>query len=524
MSGERILIVDDGKENRDFIVEYVLRPNGFEALVARDGVEGMEMARQYQPDLILLDLQMPRMNGMQVLDALNAEQLNIPVILMTFHGSEEIAVEVYRKGVRDYVKKPYTVEEMYEAIDRSLAIVRLQREKDQLTERLLNASTTMNQRVRELNVLYTIGKAVTSLTDIDAVLQKVVEAVSQLTAAEESSLYLLVGDQLYCRAIHRLADRRTFSVDEVRQDPLALQAIQAGQPVVAPVEELQQAKQFNPSAPSGAMATPLIIHQQAIGALVARNYAANARVFTKNDAALLSSVSDYAAIAYSNATHIQSNSTPIAAFIEDEKDQVLRRSVVTGILSQVDKNEEAGVRREVTLMAVRLQGHISFTQKAPPEQIVSLLNNYLGLATQSIFGQEGTVVDLSGDGLIAVFNAPANQSDHIKRIAATALALKEAVAEHNQRKGGGLTLGIGLHMGEAVLGYFGDERTARYTAVGEALNLTSFLRGAAKPAQILVSEALAEPMQSYAELHKLGKLPYRGWQDGLTVYELLAMK
>ena len=120
MSGERILVVDDGRENREFVVEYILRPYGFQASVARDGREGLEKALAERPDLILLDLQMPRMDGRQVLHALHTENVNIPVILMTFHGSEEIAIEVFRLGVKDYVKKPYTVEEMLGAIERSL--------------------------------------------------------------------------------------------------------------------------------------------------------------------------------------------------------------------------------------------------------------------------------------------------------------------------------------------------------------------------------------------------------------------
>src|SRR5437762_12258998 len=99
----------------------------------------MEMARRDGPDLILLDLQMPRLDGMGVLQALRRENLNIPVILMTFHGSEDIAIEVFRLGVKDYVKKPYTPEEMLEAIENNLTETRLRKEKEALTSRLLNA-------------------------------------------------------------------------------------------------------------------------------------------------------------------------------------------------------------------------------------------------------------------------------------------------------------------------------------------------------------------------------------------------
>lgn len=129
MANERILVVDDGRENREFIIKYVLQPNEYRAQEARDGIECLEIVRRDPPDLILLDLQMPRLDGMGVLEVLHRERSEIPVILMTFHGSEDIAVEVFRMGVRDYLKKPYTAEEMLNAIERSLAEVRLRREK-----------------------------------------------------------------------------------------------------------------------------------------------------------------------------------------------------------------------------------------------------------------------------------------------------------------------------------------------------------------------------------------------------------
>jgi DNA-binding response OmpR family regulator/class 3 adenylate cyclase len=516
MSGERILVIDDGKENRDFIMDYVLRPNGFEGLTARDGLEGLEMARHYRPDLILLDLQMPRMNGMEVLDALNAEQMNIPVILMTFHGSEEIAIEVYRKGVRDYLKKPYTVEEMYEAIDRSLAIVRLQKEKDQLTERLISVNAAMNQRVRELNVLYSIGKTVTSLIDIQAVLMKVAEAAAQLTSSEESAVYIWEQERLICRAVHRQGEGRTYPMNEVRPDPLALTAIHSRQPAVLTPEELQALRQHNPSAPTAAMAAPLLMAEQAIGALVVRNFSGAARVFARNDAGLLSALSDYAAIAYSKASQYAA---------PKEENTLLGRALAAELLGQVDgKTLGAGTRRPVSLLSLRWQGHLNFAQKAPPEQLVSLINDYWHVALEQVFDHQGMVAELGSDHLLALYNAPINLDDHPLWAAKAALALRGAAEQHYKKRGGGLTCGLALHLGEVVLGYWGQRQYSTYGAVGEAVHLAHQMRAVAKPGQILMSEAFMQQVAEYVQVQAVGKIPYRGWQDGIPVFELGGMK
>ena len=152
MAGETILIVDDAQQNHHFLNDYVLVPNGYKPMSARDGVEGLQMALRMRPDLILLDLNMPRMDGMEVLRQLNANSVDIPVILMTFHGSEDIAVEVYRMGVRDYVIKPFYPDEMLRAIEKSLGESRLKKEKDALIDRLMQSNKELQSRVSELNV------------------------------------------------------------------------------------------------------------------------------------------------------------------------------------------------------------------------------------------------------------------------------------------------------------------------------------------------------------------------------------
>ncbi|MFQ3536878.1 MAG: response regulator, partial [Aggregatilineales bacterium] len=225
MANERILVVDDGRENREFIIKYILQPNEYRAQEARDGVECLEIVRREPPDLILLDLQMPRLDGMGVLEVLHRERSEIPVILMTFHGSEDIAVEVFRMGVRDYIRKPYTAEEMLNAIERSLAEVRLRREKEALTTRLMNANRELHTRIKELNTLYNIGKSVAALLDMQQLLARIVDAAISLTNAEQARLLLVENNALVLRAQKARNEQPAQSVAEVIQDRLAERAI-----------------------------------------------------------------------------------------------------------------------------------------------------------------------------------------------------------------------------------------------------------------------------------------------------------
>ena len=120
-SRERVLVADDHRENVRFIVDAILKPNGFQWIEASDGADALQKALDEKPDLLLLDVQMPKMHGLQVLEALQERGVHIPVVLMTFHGSEEIAVRGFRMGARDYVIKPFTVQEMLSAIEGALS-------------------------------------------------------------------------------------------------------------------------------------------------------------------------------------------------------------------------------------------------------------------------------------------------------------------------------------------------------------------------------------------------------------------
>ena len=103
----RVLVVDDSAQIRDFVAEYVLKPNGFVVDMARDGAEGLQKALSTAPDLVLMDYEMPQLSGVEVLRQLRLNNCLVPVILMTSHGSEQVAVEVFRLGVQDYITKRF---------------------------------------------------------------------------------------------------------------------------------------------------------------------------------------------------------------------------------------------------------------------------------------------------------------------------------------------------------------------------------------------------------------------------------
>jgi two-component system NtrC family sensor kinase len=300
MANEWVLVVDDSVQNVEFLTDYVLKPNGYQVLVARNGEEGLKLALNKRPDLILLDNNMPRMSGMEVLDALNEHRANIPVIMMTFHGSETLAVQSFRLGVKDYVLKPFQISEMLEAIERALSEARLRRERDELTERLMKSNQQLEQRLKELNTLFGIGKSVTSLLDQDKLLLRLVEAAVYLINAEEGSLLLVdeKTNELYMVAARGIDERLARSFRLRVEDSLAGQVITSGQPLVLTGADLTKIK--TSYLVRSVMYVPLKIHGRISGVLSVDNRQQQ-RDFTNHDLRLLSALADYAAISVENA-------------------------------------------------------------------------------------------------------------------------------------------------------------------------------------------------------------------------------
>lgn len=329
MANERVLVVDDSAENVEFIVNYVLKPNDYQYLIARNGAEGLKMALAERPDLILLDMNMPKMSGMEVLEALNEQQVKIPLIVMTFHGSETLAVQTFRLGVKDYVLKPFQITEMLEAMERALTEARLRQERDELTERLIKTNQQLEQRLKELNTLFGIGKSVTSLLDQEKLMGRLVEAAVYLTGAEEASLLLVDSktDELYMVAARGIDERLARSFRLKVEDSIAGQVITNGQPIILTSQDITKIK--TSYLVRSLMYVPLKSKGRVRGVLGVDNRH-QMRDFTNHDLRLLSALADYAAISLENAqlfNQVESERTKLATVLSEIEEPVV---VITG--------------------------------------------------------------------------------------------------------------------------------------------------------------------------------------------------
>ncbi len=293
---EEILIIDDSEQICDLLARYVLPELGYHPLVANTGRQGLQRLRERLPDLILLDLQLPDISGLELLRIFAQDGYDVPVILMTAHGSENIAVEAFRLGARNYLIKPFSDTEARAVIDQALRERRLRRDKERLT-------ASLQQRVQELTVLSRIGKSVTGLMNQEQLLERIVEAGVYITQAEEG--FLLLRDEqhqeLYLRAAKNLGEQRAQTLRMAINDTLAGQVVRTGKPVRTDKTRTG----VNLKVKTGFLVrailqVPLILGDKVIGVLAVDNQQSN-RTFSENDQYLLATLADYAAIAIENA-------------------------------------------------------------------------------------------------------------------------------------------------------------------------------------------------------------------------------
>lgn len=181
---DRILIAESDPVIADFVSRQTLQAAGYQVYQVSDGAAALSRAVQILPDVILANLELPGLSGKDLLVGLNSQGVHIPVILIARKGTENEIIQAFRLGAADYLIWPAREAEVLSAVERNLSQVRERRERERLAVQLQQTNQELQQRIRELTTIFSIAKAVTSLTDQSALFEKILESVTQITHAD----------------------------------------------------------------------------------------------------------------------------------------------------------------------------------------------------------------------------------------------------------------------------------------------------------------------------------------------------
>ncbi|MBP6632391.1 MAG: response regulator [Kofleriaceae bacterium] len=170
----RILVVDDEKVIREILAEF-LTLEGYAVATVEDGEKALTELRLRPYDLVITDLKMPRLSGLQLLAQIEAERIPVLVVIMTGFGTVETAIEAMKNGAYDYILKPFKVEEVIHVVQRGLYRQQLQ---------------TENIRLREALTIYKVSEAIATSKEIDAILDVILRAALDEAKADVAALHL----------------------------------------------------------------------------------------------------------------------------------------------------------------------------------------------------------------------------------------------------------------------------------------------------------------------------------------------
>ena len=321
MSGERILVVDDSKEMVKHLTQRVLPVFGYQTLHANDGQTGQKLILDEKPDLVMLDYNLPEMTGLDILRWMAQESISTPVILMTGYGSELSAIEAFRLGAKDYLIKPFTIDEVVEAIEHALVETRLLHDKQALAEQLRRVKVEASQQQQEMQTLFQIGKAITSLLNVDRVLERVLEAAAELAHAENSMIWLSDdgNNERHIQDYNRQYTAVSASPplqEGIAENKLLQEIVNIGQPIRRSVFTGPGIQLRTGLFARSVLYVPLKLRGLTIGVLGVTN--SNAlRSFSQRDEFLLSFLADYAAIALENARVFQAADKALSAGLDE---------------------------------------------------------------------------------------------------------------------------------------------------------------------------------------------------------------
>jgi adenylate cyclase len=208
--------------------------------------------------------------------------------------------------------------------------------------------------------------------------------------------------------------------------------------------------------------------------------------------------------------------------------RIFGRFVHPNVVQQLIENPNAlnlgGETKEISVIAADFRNFTSLNERKTSKEVMNLLNTYLEIMVKEIWDEEGTVTGFWGDALMAIFNAPLPQEDHVLRAVRAAWKMRLAIVEYQrtQPQDSLYSFGIGVNTGEAMVGNIGSrDRIQNYTAIGDVVNVAARLQQEAKDNNIMLNHSTFTRVRQLVRVTKLPPLTVKNKAEPLDVWRLV---
>jgi class 3 adenylate cyclase/CheY-like chemotaxis protein/phosphoribosyl 1,2-cyclic phosphodiesterase len=214
-------------------------------------------------------------------------------------------------------------------------------------------------------------------------------------------------------------------------------------------------------------------------------------------------------------------------FIRVTFGRYLSEEIVEGLLESPEGLKLGGESRRVTMLMSDLRGFTAVSERLGPEQVVRMLNIYLGAMADIIMRYQGTIDEFVGDAILALFGAPVSRDDDAARAVACAVQMQNAMEDVNatlEAEGmPRIEMGVAVHTGEVVVGNIGSQKRTKYGIVGPPVNLTGRIESYTVGGQVLVSEDTVGEVGGIVEVGERIHVKAKGSAEPVTVFDLIGI-
>jgi CheY-like chemotaxis protein len=300
---EHILVVENDPQIIDLVSRQALQGAGYRVTIVTEAGEAITRILKDAPDMAIADLDLPGLNGRDLMVALVSQKIVMPVVVLAKEAAEGDILQAFRLGAADVILWPAREAEVITVVERVMAQVQERKESDRLSRRLQQMNLELRQRVRELATLFSIGKAVTSISDQNVLVERILEGAIYITKADLGWLLLKPENSRDLILIAKRGLPESFSarLNQAWDDGISPMAATSGEPLSIHSDLLKRFKVS--SLGQSILIVPVKVYKKVAALLVVMRKPP--LPFSTDDQSLLEAAADYAAISLSNVGLIQ---------------------------------------------------------------------------------------------------------------------------------------------------------------------------------------------------------------------------